>query len=330
VSAGGLGRLFWLNHNLAIRNVSLTGGKSPDNESGSVVAGIGTSFRMDNGTLSGNESEGAALATATISLRNVTVSGNRVLREGQSVISGYLVNLDHATVFANHGIGVGASGNLSLKNSIVAGNGDGNCRESAGIITYEGKNLADDYTCGGLAVMTIANPRLEPLADNGGPGWTHALERTSPAVNTGRSCDVREDQRHALRDPRCDLGAFEASDPTTVTFTIDPNTSVNATTGTAIVTGTVQCTHEDERFDVSVALQQDQVSRRAGTTRVSGAGFTAVACGTTARQWAVVVVPAAGAFQVGAGVAQAQTANASPWIDPASAVGAVKMYYVRR
>jgi hypothetical protein len=325
ISGGGVTRMLYLAANLQLRNVSLIDGKGT---SGAAAAGIG-SLQMENGAITGNDGWYALSLGGNITLRNVTVSGNRTDQGGPAIV-GDMVLLDHATVYDNSGSGVFANRTVTLKNSIVAAHSGGNCHDQTGAISYEGRNLADDYSCGGLTSIIIADPKLQPLADNGGPGRTHALQHTSPAVNTGRDCGVREDQRHELRDGRCDLGAFESKDLTTVTLAISAGSSINTTTGAAIVTGTVQCTHDGERFDLNVALEQAQTSRRTGTATVRGEGFTSVQCGTTPRQWAVIVVPTAGTFQVGEAAASAETANMQPWVKYASTTGAVKTYFVRR
>lgn len=67
--------------------------------------------------------------------------------------------------------------------------------------------------------FTIIYPMLGPLADNGGPTWTHALLPGSPAIDAGDPalCEAT-DQRGVARpkngdgdgNPVCDIGAFEA------------------------------------------------------------------------------------------------------------------------
>src|SRR5262249_43396346 len=58
------------------------------------------------------------------------------------------------------------------------------------------------------------DPLLGPLADNGGPTWTHALFRGSPAINAGSNpANLIYDQRGTgfLREigKRADIGAYE-------------------------------------------------------------------------------------------------------------------------
>lgn len=54
----------------------------------------------------------------------------------------------------------------------------------------------------------IADPLLFPLADNGGPTKTMALQEGSPAIDAGSGCP-QFDQRGAPRVGNCDIGAFE-------------------------------------------------------------------------------------------------------------------------
>ena len=59
-----------------------------------------------------------------------------------------------------------------------------------------------------------ADPRLEPLADNGGPTQTHALPTGSPAIDTGNNeAGLRFDQRGPgfprVKASQADIGAFE-------------------------------------------------------------------------------------------------------------------------
>ena len=57
----------------------------------------------------------------------------------------------------------------------------------------------------------IANPKLKPLSDNGGPTETHALKASSPAIGLDPICPFGVDQRGKPRafNAACDSGAFE-------------------------------------------------------------------------------------------------------------------------
>ncbi len=62
----------------------------------------------------------------------------------------------------------------------------------------------------------LTNPRLGPLADNGGPTETHALLDFSPAIDAGGDITCADvggvDQRNVPRPQGagCDIGAYEA------------------------------------------------------------------------------------------------------------------------
>jgi hypothetical protein len=56
--------------------------------------------------------------------------------------------------------------------------------------------------------VIFADPLLLPLADNGGPTETMALQAGSPAIDLSDDCPAT-DQRGEPRVGRCDSGAFE-------------------------------------------------------------------------------------------------------------------------
>jgi hypothetical protein len=110
-------------------------------------------------------------------------------------------------------------GTLTLKNNILANtvNGQTDCYNYGGTVTAPAsdKNLIENHTgCGTPALTT--DPQLDPLADNGGPNQTHALQAGSPARDAGNHAVCLAapvnglDQRSYLRfDDTCDIGAFE-------------------------------------------------------------------------------------------------------------------------
>jgi hypothetical protein len=112
------------------------------------------------------------------------------------------------------GGGISAYGSMTLQNSIVADNTGMNC---LGVMIDHGHNLGfPDNSCG--AHLATGDPRLGPLADNGGPTQTMALPAGSAAIDavpaTGAGCPAT-DQRGVTRPqgPACDIGAYEAAVP---------------------------------------------------------------------------------------------------------------------
>ncbi len=101
-----------------------------------------------------------------------------------------------------------------MKNSIIANNNGGG-GNFAGAVDALGDNLDDDGTCG---LSITADPKLEPLADNGGDTLTHAILFSSPAMDAVTDCTdiggspvVDLDQRKISRPQidACDIGAYE-------------------------------------------------------------------------------------------------------------------------
>jgi CSLREA domain-containing protein len=175
-------------------------------------------------TISGNGGNGLTTTGpfASATLTNCTISGNGV--RGVHIQGPQSVELTNVTVSGNAAGGAfrDSQGTLTLKNTIVANNPGGNC---AGGITASGYSLDSGATCGlaGAGDQSNADPKLGPLANNGGSTRTHALESGSPAIDTADpaappgGCSY-VDQRNSPRQDianvgtpgtQCDKGAFE-------------------------------------------------------------------------------------------------------------------------
>jgi CSLREA domain-containing protein len=153
--------------------------------------------------------------TGTMTLTNSTISGNVADIGGGAIFhsngSTLLTNLTINNNSSPSGAGIAHSaGAVTLKNSIVANSIGGD--DCAGTITSNGNNLDSDNSCnlGQASDLPGTDPRLEPLADYGGPTWTHALQVGSPPVDVGddAACPAL-DQRGASRYGTCDIGAYE-------------------------------------------------------------------------------------------------------------------------
>ena len=155
----------------------------------------------------------------SLTIVNSTISGNR--GTGVRTFSAPAVSIDSSTIVGN-GRGLMSAGgesvpsSISYRNSVIARNGV-DCSMGVGVLVSLGFNLDSDGTCNlNPADVTAPNPRLGPLAANGGPTMTHALLAGSPAIDSGAVCPA-EDQRGVSR-PRdgdrngsaaCDRGSFE-------------------------------------------------------------------------------------------------------------------------
>lgn len=197
---------------------------------------------------------GGIFSEGDLTLTNVTVSGNTSGGDGAGIYfkatSPYstTITFEHTTLTANTAGGLG--GGLAVSNlggaggkttrifrSVLAGNTDGpdmapDCYTGIGAqLLSDGYNLVgvtdncNFNPTGSDSSGTLASPiepRLGPLADNGGQGLTHRPDPDSPVVDAAGSGCLPADQRgfprplngNADNTVACDIGAFErASTP---------------------------------------------------------------------------------------------------------------------
>lgn len=159
---------------------------------------------LTNVTISGNSSNAAAggisnLGSARTKLFNVTVADNI-----STINSGGIIN----------------ESEIEFHSTIIANNSGDNCLGSSLFWFSYGYNLSDDESCKliGLNDMIDTDPKLGPLANNGGNTMTHALAKDSPAIDAGDTAIcLNYDQRGTIRpsdgdrdgSAQCDIGAFE-------------------------------------------------------------------------------------------------------------------------
>src|SRR5829696_1674266 len=174
---------------LTLNNLTVANGRA-DNAGGGIL-NLGT-LEVNNSTISGNragtDNGGIGNASAgTLTVNNSTISGNSA---------------------NNNGGGIGNGSTATLNNTIVANNEGGNC---AGLpVTDDGGNLEWPGNDCGFALS--ADPLLGPLADNGGPTQTHALQPDSPAIDAAVECPPPATDQRGVSRPQgdaCDIGSFE-------------------------------------------------------------------------------------------------------------------------
>jgi hypothetical protein len=163
----------------------------------------------ESGVGAGVDARGATPSTLTIV--NSTIAGNSASKSGGgiNVSQGYPPFI----------IGIPLAQRVLLRNTIVAGNLDaaGNSADcsSLGAVVFRsrGHNLASDRSCPFRLPSDLpnTNPRLGPLANNGGPTDTLALLPGSPAINAGGSVGCPATDQRGVPRPQghCDIGAFQ-------------------------------------------------------------------------------------------------------------------------
>ena len=188
-------------------------------------------FVMRDTTISGNtageDGGGVKLYEIenTVNIENTTISGNTATDDGGGIYlysvddvtpeSGNIV-LDSVTVAGNTGdVGDGIFlyedtnsevEQMTLRNTIVADNGTEDIATETGttsifhldysLIENPGTANSDEVTAG--SNITGQDPQLGPLADNGGPTFTHLPADTSPAIDKGNT-PLTTDQRGLAR-----------------------------------------------------------------------------------------------------------------------------------
>jgi hypothetical protein len=230
-------------------NLTITG-STLSNNSGDGIDGNHT-LRLTNSTISGNGNDGID-GTDTLTMTNSTLSGNggdaidggitvtmtnsTLSSNGRDGINGGTVTLIFVTIANNNGIGLNGSVG-TIGNSIVAFNGTNGVLRT---LTSQGHNISSD---GSLASsftqpgdLNNTDPKIGPLADNGGTTFTHALLAGSPALDDANGTGAPATDQRGIARPQgagFDIGAFEVQVVTT-TVIPPPATPVD-TTGPTVV-----------------------------------------------------------------------------------------------
>jgi CSLREA domain-containing protein len=279
-----------------------TGGAIRFNVSGSVT---GSTFES-------NSSEGnggainiqSATPVITVDIINSTFYGNTTaasggglyVSAGSATEAGSIANIRHSTFSANTA-GSGQGGSLGVPggtyaatvnfyNTIIAIPGSAaylNCAGTGTMGNLGGNFQYPDATCVGSNV----DPKLGPLADNGGLTHTMKLLSGSPAINAVTANCQPTDQRGLVRPigANCDSGAYEVelTPPDTVNTT--PTLPTNPT---ASRDATFTFTGTDNIFPVSALTFECQLDGASPAACTSPKTYTAITDGSrTFSVWAV-------------------------------------------
>jgi CSLREA domain-containing protein len=196
-----------LTHSTIARNSSTSFGGGIDNQGGTVTLTNSTVSDNSAADLGGGISNGG-FGGANLTLTNSTVARNSSNAGGGGIsLSGdesfaVLTNSLVAENSAPTGPDVLNSGGVVGARFNLIGDGSG-----SGITNTDGNQVGDVPPN-----SSPIDPRLGPLASNGGPTWTHALLLGSPAIDAASTPDCPPtDQRGVLRPQgaACDIGSFE-------------------------------------------------------------------------------------------------------------------------
>ena len=240
-----------------LRNNSASSGGAIN--STSIIAG-GATATLEKCTLVGNQASidgGAIRNRAELALTNCTLSGNVAQASGGGVFNdGSPASVTNCTFFNNFvpndasasSIFNGSGGSISTGNSIYDREGGSDVHfVNEGTFTSRGHNICDDNAGGLLGTgpggllnaagdKRFTSPGLLPLANNGGPTQTCALDQNSPAINAGDDALAPPtDQRGFSRSGVSDIGAYERGATTPVS--LQPGRLGNIATRLMVETG---------------------------------------------------------------------------------------------
>lgn len=173
---------------------------------------IGSTFYGNKGGLGG-----AIYNASSMTVTNSTFSGNQGIGGG-GIYSNSFITVRNSTIAANAGgRGIFIDGGTGvLISTIVAGNTGGDVQ---GTFSAGSTNnlIKDAFNTGGLTNGASGNligvdPLLSPIASNGGPTRTMALQAGSPAIGQGSNpASLTTDQRFGpfVRGTAVDIGAYQ-------------------------------------------------------------------------------------------------------------------------
>jgi trimeric autotransporter adhesin len=186
-------------------------GPGVEGDGGGIYVGPGGRVELTNSTLANNGAYTSGGGVFSDAGSNATISFSTIVRNR--------ADADHANGGTTGGVhlrtqGVQVAARARISNSVLALNVEANgVATDCGGIGFLGTGInlistVNQGSCSAANPIVAANPRLGPLARNGGPTATVALLSGSPAIGAAVGKAPKYDQRGVKRkDP--DLGAYE-------------------------------------------------------------------------------------------------------------------------
>jgi predicted outer membrane repeat protein len=232
-STGGGGIAVFGPSDVTVSRTAITDSHTLSSGGGIAVLDAASVLRVESSTISGNTAPGARgggiyAQEAEVSIRNSTISGNAatqnlgLLGGGGIWVGSELLTIENSTIAGNsarYGGGVFTqTADVALMGTVVADNtasqGPDLYEDFALPASFGGSfNLIEDDSgtdgVPGAGNIVDVDPKLKPLANNGGPTDTQAFKK-SPAKNKlPKDQTPKSDQRGAKRKSKGDIGAYE-------------------------------------------------------------------------------------------------------------------------
>ncbi|MBL9137057.1 MAG: hypothetical protein JNK85_14390 [Verrucomicrobiales bacterium] len=287
----GYGGAVFVEGQLTLVECSLTGNTAFAGGAAGIASNGSASLTAERCTFAGNSADhgGAVQVEGILTALSSTFTGNSAKIAGGAISApfGHEVKLTHCTVSANSSgqQGGGLYGdNVSLLYCVVAGNTSPVDANISGVPTLSGTNL------------TVGDPQLAALADNGGPTSTMALLTGSPARNAATGSSATTDQRGRPMNGVPDLGAFESQPVVNQapSFAVGPDQTVNSSSGPQTVNGwatAISAGPADESTQtLTFLVTMDQASLFAAVPSIDPSGRLTYTPAANANGTAVVTV----------------------------------------
>lgn len=262
-----------------LRHMTFARGRSAQDGGAFYLDGgvVSVSFCTFSGNSASSRGGGIFNDSAAVTISRCTFWGNSADYQGGAVRNGPtgLMTLRHSTFSANSARDEGQAifdynNGMTLDRCIAAGNfgaagKDIDTRQD--FIELVGTSIFSTPITGitftGTGSILTADPLLLPLADNGGPTKTCALQAGSPALNAGGGSTATTDQRGFRIVSAPDLGAFETQLGGSFTFSSTGFSTNEGSTATVTI----------KRLGGSEGTASVRVFTQTGTA--SAADFTA-------------------------------------------------------
>lgn len=215
------------------------GGGIENNGAGSISASLIYNNVVDRspssalgGGVSNSDGGNLTIDVSTVSGNSATGAGG----QGGGLHNIGTLSIDSSTIAANSSTGddpnmAPSGGNIrsiigtaTIENTIVGDSQAGG--ECSGSLSSDGFNIVEHvpsgchYPGGAFGDLPSQDPGLEPLGAYGGPTLTHALKRSSPAIDRGSEYECPSTDQRGYKRPAygggesryhgCDVGAHEA------------------------------------------------------------------------------------------------------------------------